>query len=200
MFKATVFVVDDEPKTRQRVAAVATAMNCRVETYGSAEEFLQRHNTSDPGCIVMDLQLPGMSGLELHERLQANHCPHPVIAFSACVSIPMTVKTMKNGAITVLEKPSADHDLEDAIREGLAVSQRRNQELRRREERRLRLARLSDSEREVMNLIMLGRANKLISHELRLSLRTVELRRHQIFSKTETSSVAELVRFVIEAQ
>lgn len=197
---STVFVVDDETMTRQRVAALAASMDCRVETYESAEEFLQRHDVSRPGCIVLDLKLPGMSGLELHERLRANHCPHPVIAFSACISVPHTVKTMKNGAITVLEKPSADNDLKDAIREGLAVSQRRAQERRQREDRCLRLARLTESEREVMDLILVGRPNKLISQELKLSLRTVELRRHQIFSKTETSSVAELVRFVIEAQ
>lgn len=197
---STVFVIDDDEAARLSVCALATSMHVAAEAFASVEEFLAQFDPNRPGCIVADVRMPGASGVDLLQMLADRGAHIPVIVVTAFADTPLTVRAMKGGAVTFLEKPCSEHELWDAIREALArdSANRAAQESRRQHQERL--AKLTADERQVLDMLVEGKPNKLIAKELDVSLRTVESRRHNVFHKTGTSTVAELVRFVIQAR
>lgn len=198
----TVFVIDLDSGSGRAVVSLAESLGLRAELYESAKQFLESQRPSEPGCVVAELRMPGMSGLELTEKLAAMGSLLPVILVSADTDVPTAVRAMRRGALTVLQKPCAPSELADSIREAL----QRNTEARRRAERlgaiRRRLETLTAAEQAVLELMSAGMRNKTIAERLNIGLRTVEARRHAIMHKLGAGSLAELLRmvFAVEAE
>jgi FixJ family two-component response regulator len=195
----TVFIVDDDPAARESMAALIESHGLRSETYESAEDFLGRFDRDKSGCLVIDVRMGGMSGVELQERLCADGIDLPAILITGYGDIPTAVRAMRNGAMTFLEKASGHQKLWDSISQVLASeASTREQRLQRNEIRR-RLTRLTSDEHRVLAKLLEGLPNKMIARDLDLGLRTVELRRALILQKMQASSLAELVRMVVSA-
>ncbi len=199
-FEPVVFVDDDDERARKSVCALVRSLGLRAEAFASAEDFLSRYMPRSPGCVVTDIRMAGMSGLDLQDRLAERGAAPPVIVLTAFPRTRSTVRAMKAGAVTLLEKPYDEEELWDAIRKALAQDAATRGEAQRRGEIRQRAERLTVAERSVMNLIVQGKPNKSIAKELGLSIRTIESRRHEVFIKMEVESVAELVRLAIEGE
>jgi two-component system, LuxR family, response regulator FixJ len=199
-FEPTVFVVDDDQRASKSVCALVHSLGLEAQAFCSAEDFLARHDRGRPGCLVTDIRMAGMSGLDLQDRLLEQGVRMPVIVLTAYPRTRMTVRAMKAGAVTLLEKPYDEDELWDAIRKALAQEAAIRAETKRREEIRARAASLTPAERTVMELIVQGKANKSIAKQLDVSVRTVESRRHDVFTKMKVDSVAELVRLAIEGE
>jgi FixJ family two-component response regulator len=196
----TVFVVDDDRAARDSVCALVRSLGVRAESFASAEDFLAHYDADRPGCLVTDVRMFGMSGVELQQKLQEDGVPLPVIVITAFARTPLTVKVMQQGAVTLLEKPYAEDELWGAIRRALAIDAAGRKEYRQRQELRRRLERLTPQEREVLDAVVDGKPNKAIARELDVSIRTVENRRRDVFAKMQAHSVAELVKLVIQAE
>lgn len=196
----TVFVVDDEEEPLASVCALIRSMGVPAKPFTSAEDFLDFYSPEMAGCLVTDVRMVGMSGIELQETLCDKGIELPVIVLTAYARTPLTVRAMRKGAITMLDKPYDDDDLWDAIRLGLQrdAKQRQTTSFRRSVEQRISM--LSESELEVMHLVVDGLQNKAIANRLDVSVRTVENRRREIFSKMQATSIAELVRLVMAVQ
>lgn len=199
-FEPVVFVVDDDVRARNSVCALVRSLGLRAEAFSSAEEFLARGTSGCPGCVVTDIRMAGMSGLDLQDRLAEQGVRLPVIVLTAYPRTRSTVRAIKAGAVTLLEKPYEEEELWDAIRKALAQEAAGRAEAQRRSEIRARAARLTPAERGVMNLVVQGKPNKVIAKQLNLSTRTIESRRHEVFMKMGVESVAELVRLAIEGE
>jgi two-component system response regulator FixJ len=193
----TVFVVDDDSAMLDSLARLIGAIFPRVETYSSASEFLDTYNLSRPGCLVLDVAMPGMSGLELHERLISADIQLPVIFITGHANVQMAVGAMQAGAVDFIEKPFQEHDLWNSIRRAFEVDGKNRQEQLQRVEYDERMSALSDGEQEVLDLILEGKLNKEIAAKLVLSIRTVEDRRARLMKKLGAGSVVELVRMAI---
>ncbi len=195
-----IFVVDDDTLARKAVMALVGAMGIETRGYGSAEEFLAEYDGHRPACLVTDVRMLGMSGLELQEELLRRGESLPVIVLTAFATTPSTVRAMKNGAVTLLEKPCRDDELWEAVRDGLAA----DRQTRSREQSRVdvmrRLETLTAKEREVLNYITAGDANKVVARKMNCSVRTVELHRRGVFQKMAADSLAELVRMVVAVE
>ena len=174
-------------------------MGIPAESFASAEEFLEAYLQERPGCLVTDVRMFGMSGLELQEELKRRNVLLPAVVLTAYARTPITVRAMKAGAVTLLEKPYDDDDLWDAIRAALTEDSASRADHQQRRKIRDRIARLTPAERKVMDMMVQGKANKAIAHELDISVRTVENRRREVFAKLQADSVAQLVRLAIEA-
>lgn len=195
----TVFVIDDDGPARDSVCLLVRSMGIRALAFESAEEFLKGFDPDCAGCVITDVRMPGLSGVELQEVLLSDSIEIPVIVLTGYASTALTVRAMKNGAVTLLDKPYQDNDLWDAVRSALTRDATFRQQSIRVRELRERLDRLTSKEVSVLNLILKGRPNKFMAAQLVVSERTVENRRREIFRKTETNSVAALVRLAIEA-
>ncbi len=193
----TVFVIDDEEPSRESVCALVQSMNFSTKAFGSGEAFLQQYDGS-AGCVVTDYRMTGMNGLELQEQLTEQGHDIPVIIVTAYARTPVTVQAIQNGAVTLLDKPYSEDDLWNAIREGLALDERRRNEKQECAEITTRMASLNEKERQVLDLIVAGRPNKVMANKLDVSLRTIENRRRTVFSKLGTQTVAELVALVLK--
>ena len=193
----TVFVVDPDPKLRAAVDDAAHGLAISCSYFDTAEEFLAVHTPGDRGCIVSELRLGGMGGLELQDRLKRVG-RWPIVFVTAHAEVAIAVQAMRNGALTVLEKPFRQQEVWDAIREGLAQERKRWRIDARRKDAKRRLGELTDKERVVLDAIIQGKPNKLIARDLDISVRTVEARRHRVFKKTQTESVAALVRMIVQ--
>ncbi len=192
-----VYIVDDDEQVRKALVALVQAMGVASEAYSSAEEFLQMFSGRRPACLVTDVRMLGMSGLELQERLLQLGVSMSVIVLTAFATTPTTVRAMRNGALTLMEKPSNDEELWNAIRGGLAID-RRNYELeQQRSVLKERLESLTPKEKEVLQLMIAGDANKVIARKLDCSIRTIENHRQKVFHKMEADSLAELVRMAV---
>ena len=197
-----VYVVDDDEDARKSVCALVLSMGAACRAFASAEEFLTwvRAQPQPPaGCVVTDLRMPGMSGLELQEAMLAAAIDLPLIVLTAYARTPTTVRAIRAGAVTVLDKPYADDDLWDAVRAALARNAADRAERVRQRQIVERLAQLTADERKVLDGILAGRPNKQIAQELDVSLRTVENRRRDLFQKMQAESAAELIRMVVES-
>jgi RNA polymerase sigma factor (sigma-70 family) len=190
----TVFVVDDDAAVRESLQWLIKTAGLNVECYGTAQEFLDVYDKSRPGCLVLDVRMPGLSGLDLQEQLGALGMTLPVIIITGHGEVPLAVRAMKGGAIDFLEKPFSDQLLLDRIREAIAKDEQDRQEQARRAQAAERLALLTPREREVMAMVVDGKANKQIAASLQISQKTVEAHRAQVMRKMEAGSVAELVR------
>ena len=195
----TAFVIDDDGPACESVCLLVRSMGLRALPFLSAEEFLGGFDSGCPGCVITDVRMPGLSGVQLQEELLNKGIEIPVIVLTGYASTALTVRAMKNGAVTLLDKPYQDNDLWDAVRSALTRDATHRQRSTRTREVRAKLDRLTSREISVLDLILKGRPNKLIAVTLSVSERTVENRRREIFAKTETKSVAELVRLAIEA-
>lgn len=195
----TVFVVDPDSSFRDAVCDVVSNLGIAVQAYDSAESFLQDENDRR-GCLICEEQLPGIGGLGLQTHLAANLNPLPLVLVATSPSAALTVQAMKNGAVSVLEKPCNDDQIRSAVEDALLADDRRRRLYARRAEYEARVASLTTQERAVLDAIVDGKPNKLIATELDVSLRTIEARRHNVFEKMRSNSVADLVRLVVEAE
>ena len=191
---AVVFVVDDDEGMRQSLKNLIGSVGLRVEAFASAQEFLRSKLTDVPGCLVLDVRLPGLSGLDLQKRMAEAGIEIPIIFITGHGDIPMTVQAMKAGAIEFLTKPFRDQDLLDAIQQALEHDRKTREQRAEIEKLRSRLDSLTPREREVMGLVVAGLLNKQIAGELGTSETTVKNHRHQIMEKMGADSLAELVK------
>lgn len=196
----TVFVVDDDQNARDSVCFLVRSMGIQAVAFPSAEEFLRQYQERSPGCLVTDVRMLGMSGIELQERLNEQGVTLPVIVLTAYARTRLTVRAMAAGAVTLLEKPYDEDELWDAIRKALARDAQRHCEDERQREIRDCFQQLTPGERDVMKMIVQGEPNKLIAKKLGITIRGVEKRRSSVFSKMQAGSVAHLVRLVIDAR
>jgi two-component system, LuxR family, response regulator FixJ len=197
---SVVYVVDDDAQARKAVTTLVEAMGLPTFGYNSAEDFLAEYDGRRPACLVTDVRMIGMSGLELQEELTRRGVDISVVVLTGFATTPGTVRAMRNGALTLLEKPCRDDELWDAIRIGLAADREAYAADRSMDDARRRLATLTPKEREVMALISAGDANKIVARKLGVSLRTVELHRQNVFQKMGADSLAELVRIVVSLE
>lgn len=193
----TVFVVDDDADVLEAVDFLLHSVGLKVETYASAKEFLEAYDPLQPGCLVLDVRMPGMSGLELQERLEALESTLPIIFLSAHGDVPIAVHAIKAGAVDFLEKPFRDQELIDKVQDAIEVNARLRRDLAERNRIAGRIDALTPREREVMELVVQGKTNKAIASELGLSQRTVEIHRARVMEKMRAESLPELVQMVI---
>jgi FixJ family two-component response regulator len=195
-----VAVVDDDDSIRFLVQTLLQRVGLRAETYPSAEAFLAAYRPDAVGCLVLDLHLPGINGLELQEILNRQGIQVPIIVFTAQGSIPKAVAALKNGAVDFVEKPFDNRDLVRRIRESLAGEAKRREQNDVCNAGAVKLASLTPREREVMDRIIVGRLSKNIADELGISIKTVEFHRSNIMQKTGVRSIAELVQLALAAR
>jgi FixJ family two-component response regulator len=188
-----VAVVDDEPSFCRAVGRLLRGAGYRVEELASAEEFLAYRRPDTPGCLVLDLQMPGLDGLELQCRLREADTALPIVFLTGHGDIPTTVRAMKAGAVDFLTKPFQDEDLLYAVRQAVARDVAWRRERAEIQLLRLRLDRLTPREQEVMALVVTGLLNKQVGHRLGVTERTVKLHRAQVMTKMQAGSLAELV-------
>ena len=196
--RPTIFIVDDDAAVRDALKLLLRSVGQAVETFGSAQEFLDAYSEDRPGCLVLDIRMPGMSGLELQQRLNEKHSILPIIFITGHGDVPMAVEAMQAGAVDFIQKPFRDQDLIDRINQALEKDSSNRAALGERNDIRRRLETLTPREREVLDLVVHGKANKVIAGDLKLSQRTVEIHRARVMEKMQASSLAHLVRMVLE--
>ena len=192
--QSTVFVVDDDLAVLGSVTDLLKIIFPRVEAFSSSADFLAAYNSSRPGCLVLDVAMPGMSGLELQRRLAEKQVPLPIVFITGHGNVQMAVGAMQNGAIDFLEKPFREQELWDSVRKALEVDRANRLRHARRSQIHKRMATLSGGEQEVLGLILAGKPNRRIAADLGLSMRTVEDRRARLMKKLQAGSLAELVQ------
>jgi len=197
--EAIVFVVDDDRAMRDSLRWLLESIGLTVRTYATAAEFLREHQPSQPGCLVLDVRMPGMSGLDLQAELVKRGAELPTIVVTGHAEVAMAVRAVKAGAIDFIEKPFSDQLLLDRVRQALEIDRQSREVRARREEARRRLASLSARDREVLELVAAGKANKEVAAALGLSPKTVEVHRAHVMSKMAVDSLAELIRVAILA-
>ena len=195
--EATVFLVDDDPATLRAIAAAVKVVFPCVEAYSSAETFLAAYRADRPGCLVLDVAMPGMSGLELQRKLIHDKIALPVIFVTAHANVPMAVEAMQLGAVNFLEKPVPEHRALGQHPQGDRAGRAGPPPPRPRQRAEDRLARLTPGERAVLDLILEGKMNKEIAAELGLSTRTIEDRRAKLMKKMDAGCLAELMQLVM---
>ncbi len=193
----TVFVVDDDQAMRSSLKWLIESVGLKVEVYATAGEFMLNYYPGRSGCLLLDVRMPGMSGLELQEHLVRRQIHIPVIIITGHGDVPMAVRAMKAGAVDFIEKPFNDELLLESIRKALAADEKQRGLQSQRASIASRLAHLTPREHEVMEMVTEGRSNKEIALDLSVSAKTVEAHRARVMEKMEAASLAELVRMVI---
>jgi FixJ family two-component response regulator len=191
---AMVFVVDDDTSLRESLKNLIRSVGLRVEAFASAQEFLRSKRPNVPSCLVLDVRLPGLSGLDLQKRMAEADVEVPIIFITGHGDIPMTVQAMKAGAVEFLTKPFRDQDLLDSIQQALERDRKAREQWAEIEGLRRRFDLLTPREGEVMALMVAGLLNKQIAAELGASETTVKIHRHRVMEKLGAGSLAELVR------
>jgi FixJ family two-component response regulator len=192
--RAVVFVVDDDPSMRRSLETLLRSVGHEVRLFSSAQEFMQAERPEAPGCLVLDVRLPGISGLAFQQELSKAGVALPVIFVTGYGDVPMTVRAMKAGAAEFLTKPFDDQVLLDAVHAAIERDRARRRDAASLAALKARYDELTERERQVMKLVVSGRVNKQIAAELGLSLVTVKVHRGQVMRKMLAKSVAELVR------
>jgi two-component system, LuxR family, response regulator FixJ len=195
---AVVMVVDDDAGVRNAMRALLKSVGLNSVLFGSAQEFLSAYEPSQLGCLVLDIRMPGMSGMELQQELNMRGAVVPVIFMTGHGDIPMAVEAMQHGAFDFLQKPFRDQDLLDRIQRAIARDAELRKSLGEHARIRAHLESLTPREREVLDLMTRGLQNKVIGQELGVSPRTVEIHRARVMEKMNAGSVAELVRMMLD--
>ena len=196
----TVFVVDDDEGVRNSLRFLLKSAGLQTQALSSATEFLDAYKASQPGCLVLDVRMPGMSGLELQQQLNLRGAVIPVIFITGHGDIPMAVEAMQQGAFDFLQKPFRDQDLIDRIQRALERDAHNRAALEQHARIRERLDSLTPREREVLALMTRGKPNKIMAAELGVSQRTVEIHRARVMEKSGAASLAQLVRMVMDLE
>lgn len=195
----TVFVVDDDPAMRQSLRWLIESVHLAVETFASAQEFLAAYNPERPGCLVLDVRMPGMGGLDLQAELARRQIEIPIIVITGYAEVATAVRALKAGAIDFIEKPFSDQLLLDRIQQAIASDRQARERRAERAAVAARVAQLTPRERDVMQLVVAGSSNREIAAELGLSIKTVEVHRARVMEKMQVDSLAELVRLVLSS-
>jgi two-component system, LuxR family, response regulator FixJ len=196
----TVYIVDDDNGVRTSIRVLMKSVGLPAVTFASAQEFLGSYNPMMAGCIILDIRMPGMSGMELQEALNERGAVIPVIFVTGHGDVPMAVEAMRHGAFDFLQKPFRDQDLIDRVQAALARDRDTRAELKEHSRIRARIATLTPREKEVLDLLTVGKANKMMAQDLGLSQRTVEIHRAHVMEKMGAKSVAQLVRMVMDLE
>jgi two-component system, LuxR family, response regulator FixJ len=194
----TVFIVDDDEAVRGSLRLLIKSVGLSAVALASAREFLEQYEPAQPGCLILDVRMPEMSGLELQEQLNRQGAMIPVVFITGHGDVPMAVEAMQAGAFDFLQKPFRDQDLVDCIQWALERDRGNRAVLAERSAIRARLQSLTPREREILKLVTSGKANKVMAADLGVSQRTVEIHRARVMEKMGASSIAQLVRMVIE--
>jgi two-component system response regulator FixJ len=195
----TVYIVDDDQATRKSLRWLVETLGVPVQTFHCAVSFLDAYDPSMPGCLVLDMMMPGMSGLELQRELNERGIDIPTIVLTGYADVATAVRTLKGGAVEFLEKPFNDDVLLEQIRLALALDARRRSERGARNVVRDRMARLTPREGEILDHVVEGLSSKEIASRLNVSFKTVEAHRAKVMRKMEAESVAQLVRLVVSS-
>ncbi len=190
----TVFVVDDDQAVRDSLRWLVESVDLNVETFASVAEFLESHEPDRPGCLVLDVRMPGVSGIELQERLADEAIEIPVIIVTGHADVLTAVRAMKAGAVDFIEKPFNDQLLLDHIQRCIEQDSKRRDAKARENEIVGRYQRLTSRQRRVMELVAAGRSNKMIADDLGISLKTVEAHRAKVMERMQAASLADLVK------
>ncbi|MFT4585901.1 MAG: two-component system response regulator FixJ [Gammaproteobacteria bacterium] len=196
----TVFVVDDDEGIREGLSLLLETVGQRCEQYSSALEFLDAYDQTEGGCLVLDIRMPRMTGLDLQAKLNEQGSTLPIIFITGHGDVPMAVEAMRRGALDFIRKPFREQDLLDRINEALEVNAGRRKKAHDRQGLDDKLASLSEREREVFYCVAEGKMNKVIAVELGISERTVEVHRSQVMKKMRVRTLAQLVRIKIETE
>ncbi len=194
---ATIFVVDDDEAIRDSLAVLLKTVDLNATTFSSGDEFLEAYDPGWEGCILLDIRMPGTSGMEVQKRLAESGCSIPVIFITGHGDIPMAVEAMHGGAFDFIQKPFRDQDLLDRIDQALTTSNEQEQQAARKKTVQNQLQTLTPREQEVMQLVVHGSANKVIAMDLGVSQRTVEIHRARVMEKMQARSLAQLVRMAL---
>ena len=198
--QVTVFVIDDDEAVRNSLRLLLKSVGLPVKMFGSAKEFLPSYDPHQPGCMVLDIRMPGMSGLELLQQLNLRGATIPVVFITGHGDIPMAVEAMQNGAFDFLQKPFRDQDLIDRVQRALERDASTRAQLKATDKIREHLDTLTPREREVLELVTAGKPNKVMAADLGVSQRTIEIHRARVMEKMQARSLAQLVRMVLDLQ
>lgn len=198
MTDPVIFVVDDDAAVGRAVASAGGLLGHEVRVFASATDFLAAHDPAQPGCLVLDIRMPGMSGLELQRKLSDDGVSRPIVMVSGHADVRTAVEAMTGGAVTLLEKPFRLDELLDHIRRAVERDRSERAERGKAESAAARLARLTPKEREVLEMVAAGKTNREMAERLGLSVRAVEDRRARLMRKVEVGSLAELIRLFTE--
>ena len=196
----TVYVVEDDEAVRDSLQLMLRSAGLNVATYSNANDFLNEWTETMAGCIVLDIRMPGMDGMELQKHLNERHSLLPIIFVTGHGDVPLAVEAMKHGAVEFIQKPYREEDLLDKIQEALKKDAEQRESLNRRQDIVRRIETLTPREREIMDRMIAGQANKVIAIELDISQRTVEIHRSRVMHKMGTHSLAHLVRMVLSVK
>ncbi len=197
---ATVFIVDDDAAVRDALQLLLRSVGLASEAYAAADEFLARFDPDRPGCLLLDVRMPGISGLELQQRLKDRMSSLPIIFLTAHGDIEMAVKAVKAGALDFIQKPFRDQDLIDKVHCAIRDDAQNRSQIRETAEIQSRIESLTPRERQLLEMVVAGRANKVIASDLNISQRTVEIHRARVMKKMKADSVTDLVRMVMRSE
>jgi len=196
----TVFIVDDDEGVRESLGFLMKSVGLNCSAFASAQQFLDAYDLDIPGCLVLDIRMPGMSGLELQGKLKERQAILPIIFITGHGDVPMAVEAMQNGAVDFIQKPFRDQELLDRINEAMEQDSKNRHGLLQKHDIAARMETLTQREHEVMGLVAAGRANKVIAGDLGVSQRTVEIHRARVMEKMQARSLADLVRMVMRVR
>ena len=195
-----VFIVDDEEDVRDSLKELVESIGIDACTFKNANEFLQAFNPDQSGCVLIDVRMPGMSGIDLQHKLKELEAGLPIIIITGHGDIPMAVQAMKEGAFEFLQKPFRDQDILDTITKALEKDRLNREKIKNAKNLQHRIESLTARERQVVDLVLDGKANKVIARELDISDRTIEIHRSHAMRKLGAHSVAELVKIMLSSQ
>lgn len=198
--KAIVFIVDDDASVRDSLRWLIESVQLQVQCFATAQEFLQGYQNQQTGCVVLDVRMPGLSGLDLQEELRQQGFVLPVIIITGHADVPMAVRAFKSGVFDFIEKPFNDQHLIDRIHQAIDKSRSQKVNIQRWQDARDRLQKLSSREVQVLDCIVSGSSNKTMARELDISVKTIETHRANLMSKMQAGSVSELVRIALLAE